>query len=163
VLGIATPWGLAGLAPEYAPIEQLSVGGGVGTNLFGWQLAGMARVRLTPERSSSFYFGAGYSQGRHHQAEGTRDGVLSLFIGPLTAMSHVTRRERDWQTARWVNAEIGVERREPRGFDVRGFVGSAFLLNPSAGVAAPAYDDQSTALPTRGFMLYAGTALGFSI
>jgi hypothetical protein len=163
VLGIATPWGLTGLAAEYAPIEHLSVGGGIGTNLLGWQLASMARVRFTPQLPSSCYFGAGYSQGRHSQSESTRDGVFSLFVGPLTAMGHDSKRGHDWRIARWVNAELGIERRERRGFDVRGFVGGAFLLNPSAGVPARSYDDRSTLLPTRDFMLYAGTALGFSI
>jgi hypothetical protein len=164
VAGIATPWGLVGLSAEYTPIEHLSLGGGVGTNLFGWQIAGMARVRFAPERRSSFYVGAGYSQGRHRQAESTRDGVLSLFTGPLTTMGHDSRREREWKTARWLDVELGIERREPQGFNVRGFIGSAFLLNPGGGaVAAPIGSDESPALPTRDVMLYAGAALGFSL
>lgn len=162
VLGIATPWGLGGLSAEYAPIEQLSIGGGIGTNLLGWQYVTMARARFTPEAGSSFYVGAGYSQGRHDQSESNRDGVFSLFTGPLTAMGHDSERGHEWRVARWLNAELGVDRREPRGLDVRGFVGSAFLLNPGAGsVASPSSD--ARVLPIRDFMLYAGTALGFSL
>jgi len=162
VLGIATPWGLAGLSAEYAPLEWLSMGGGVGTNLLGWQLAAMARARLTPARRGSFYVGAGYSQGRHSQFEGNRDGVLSILTGPLTAMGHDAKRGHEWRIARWLNFELGGERREERGLDLRGFVGGAFLLNPGAGVVASP-DSSAAVLPTRGFMLYAGTALGFSL
>jgi hypothetical protein len=163
VLGIATPWGLAGVSAEYAPIEHLSLSGGVGTNLIGWQFAGMARARFTPERQSSFYLGAGYSQGKHEQYAGNRDGAFSLLTGPLTSMGHNPERGHSWQTARWLNTELGVERREPRGLDVRGFLGSAFLLNADAGVAEPPDASQSALLPTREFMIYVGTALGFSM
>lgn len=163
VLGIATPWGLAGLSAEYAPIDRLSISGGIGTNLIGWQLAGMARLRFTPEQQSSFYFGAGYSQGKHEQSASNRDGVFSVLTGPLSSMSHTSVRGHTWQTARWLNAELGVERREKQGLDVRGFVGCAFLLNPGQGVAAPPYQTPSELLSTREFMVYAGTALGWSL
>jgi hypothetical protein len=161
VLGIATPWGLAGLSAELTPFEYVSVGGGVGSNLLGWQLAAMARARFTPERRSSFYLGAGYSQGVHEQSASSRDGALSLFTGPLTSMGHNPKRGHDWSPARWVNTELGIERREANRIDVRGFLGVAFLLNADAGVAAPPNASQSELLPTRDFMLYAGAALGF--
>jgi hypothetical protein len=165
VLGIATPYGAAGLSADYAPIEHLSLGGGIGTNVYGWQLAGMARLRFTPEQRSSVYAGAGYSQGRHYQWDGNRDGVFSLVLGPMTANGHDTRRSRTWETARWLNFELGIERRQPRGFDLRFFTGGAFMLNPSASEAAKpsTSDDRSDVVPVRGVMIYAGTALGFSI
>lgn len=163
MLGIAHPLGLVGVSAEYAPIEYVSLGGGVGSNLLGWQLAGMARARFTPEARGSFYVGGGYSQGRHIQAEGTRDGVFSLFLGPLTAMGHDRERGHDWHIARWLNAELGAEQRRASGFDLRGFVGFAFLLNPNQGVPAPPDNSQSRLLPVRDWMLYAGTALGFAL
>jgi len=163
VIGIATPWGLGGVSGEVAPIEPLSIGGGVGTNLLGLQLAAMARLRFTPAERSSFYVGAGYSQGRHHQSESNRDGVFSLLTGPLTAMGHDTERGRDWKTARWLDVELGLERREDRGLGVRGFVGSALLLNAGQGAPERPEDTQSPALPARALMLYAGAALGFSL
>lgn len=165
VVGIATPYGLAGLSAEYAPIEHLSFGGGVGTNLFGWQLAGMARLRFTPQQQSSIYTGLGYSQGKHQQWDGNHDGVFSLLTGPWTSMGHDTRRGRTWETARWLNVELGFERRRPRALDLRLFLGGAFLLNPGAGVADERSnsDDRSEVVPLRGVMIYAGMALGLAI
>ena len=165
VLGIATPWGLAGASAEYAPIEQLSLAAGAGTNLSGWQIAAMARARFTAPQRTSFYVGAGYSQGRHFQSDANHDGVFSVLTGPLTAIGHDTRRSREWKTARWFNLELGFDRREQRGFDMRLFAGSAFLLNPDAGVAdePSGSEDRSPAIPLRGFMIYAGTALGFAL
>jgi len=165
VIGIATPWGLAGLSAEYAPIEHLSVGGGVGTNLLGWQIAGMGRLRFTPEQRTSLYAGAGYSQGKHEQSDGNRDGVFSLLTGPWQSMGHNTRRGHDWKTARWLNVELGYERRYEGGVDLRLFIGSAFLLNPGAGVAEAPFNssDQSELSPVRGVLIYAGTALGCAL
>jgi len=164
-LGIATPYGLAGLSAEYAPIEHLSFSAGVGTNIYGWQLAGMTRLRFTPEQRSSIYAGAGYSQGKHEQWEGNHDGVFSLFLGPMTANGHNPKRGHTWETARWLNFELGLERREARGVDARVFGGSAFLLNPGAGVVDEPSNGayQSDVLAVRGLMIYAGAALGFAL
>ena len=163
VLGIATPFGLAGISAEVAPIEYVSIGGGVGSNLFGMQLAAMARVRVSPEKRSSFFLGAGYSQGHHYQSHGVQDGVFSLFTGPLSSMSHNSYRDLEWSTARWVNIEVGGERREPRGFDIRGFVGCAILLNSEDGVLSTKQGEYDQAISARGAMIYIGTAMGYSI
>jgi hypothetical protein len=163
VLGIASPWGLTGLSGDYAPVEHLSVGGGLGTNGFGWQVVGMARLRFTPARSNSIYFGFGYSQGRHIQSESTQDGVFSVLTGPWASMGHTSKRERTWSTARWLNVELGFERRYAGGLDLRGFVGGAFLLNPSAGPPDGSATDKSEVLDVRGIMIYAGTAVGIGM
>ena len=162
-IGVAQPLGLLGISAEYAPFEYLSLGGGVGSNLLGWQLAGMARARFTPEDQSSLYVGASYSQGRHNQGEGNRDGVFSVFVGPLASMGHNPRRGHDWQTARWLNVELGHERRAQNGFDLRVFAGFAFLLNAAAGVPDPPDNNQSPLLAVRDWMLYAGTSFGFAL
>lgn len=163
VLGIATPFGLAGISAEFAPIESVSIGGGFGSNLVGVQLAAMARLRVSPEKSTSFFFGAGYSQGRHYQGHGVQDGVFSLLAAPLSSMGHRSYRDLEWRTARWVNIEVGGERREARGLDIRGFVGCAVLLNSEDGVLSPkqgAYDEE---IKARGAMIYIGTAMGYSL
>ena len=162
-VGVAQPLGLIGMSAEYAPFEYLSLGTGVGSNLLGWQLAGMARARFTPEARSSPYVGASYSQGRHNQGESNRDGVLSVFVGPLASMGHNPRRGHDWQTARWLNVEFGHERRAQNGFDLRVFAGFAFLLNAAAGVPDPPDNNQSPLLAVRDWMLYAGTSFGFAL
>ena len=162
-LGIATPLGLAGVSAEYAPFEYASFGAGVGTNLIGWQLAAMGRARYTPEEGQTLYVGAGYSQGRHSQSEGNRDGLFSLVLGPLSAMGHNPKRGHDWRTARWLNLEAGQERRTAGGLDVRGFIGCAILLNRDAGIPAPPDNNQSALLPVRELMLFAGAAIGFAL
>jgi hypothetical protein len=162
-LGIATPFGLAGVSAEVAPIEYVSLGGGVGGNLLGVQYVGMARLRFTPERRASFYFGSGYTQGPHEQGQGTQDGVFGVFTGPLSSMGHSSPRGHTWKTARWINAELGVEQRGKQGIDMRGFLGSCFLLNPEDGVVGPDYGNQEPTLSVRTFMIYAGVGIGFSL
>jgi hypothetical protein len=127
------------------------------------QLAAMARVRFTPEKRSSFFLGAGYSQGHHYQSHGVQDGVFSLFTAPLSSMSHNSYRELEWSTARWVNIEVGGERREPGGLDIRGFVGCAILLNSEDGVLSPKQDEYDQTISARGAMIYLGTAMGYSL
>lgn len=163
VLGIATPFGLAGIAADFAPSEYVSLSGGVGSNLFGMQLATMARVRFSPEKRNSFFLGAGYSQGHHHQSHGLQDGVFSLFTGPFSSMSHNSYRDLEWSTARWVNIEVGAERRESGGLDIRGFIGCAILLNSEDGVLSPKQGEYDQAISARGAMIYIGTAMGYSI
>lgn len=160
--GIATPWGLLGLSAELVPLEHVSIGGGVGTNLLGWQLAAMARARFTPQHRFTFYLGAGYSQGRHDQFEGNRDGVFSLLTGPLSSMGHTSDRGHEWKTARWLNLELGFERRENR-LELRGFVGTALLLNPGAGVVDSPDDTESAVFAVRHVLVYAGLALGSAL
>jgi hypothetical protein len=162
VLGIATPFGLAGVFVEYAPVEALSLGGGVGTNLLGLQLAGMARFRFTPEQRGSLFFGAGYSQGAHYQGHGVQDGVFSLLTGPLAQNSHNSYRYLEWSTARWINLEVGGERRNQSGFDARGFVGVAILLNADDGVLSEQRDRYDQSIGPRALMVYAGTAFGYA-
>lgn len=163
LIGIASPVGLAGLAAEYAPIEALSLSAGAGSNWFGWQLAGMLRWRFNPERRTSWSLGVGYSQGAHHQQRGTQDGVFSLFTAPFASMGENNSQDRDWRVARWLNLELGVERREERGVDVRGFLGAAILLNPSDNVLAPPLDEYDRPIEVRGLMLYLGGAFGYAI
>jgi hypothetical protein len=163
VIGIATPFGLAGVSVEYAPVEALSLGGGLGTNLVGLQLAGMARLRFTPEQRSSLFFGAGYSQGAHYQGHGVQDGVLSLITGPLAQNSHNSHRYLEWSTARWINLEVGGERRNESGFDARGFVGIAILLNADDGVLSERREMYDRSISPRAAMVYAGTALGYAL
>jgi hypothetical protein len=163
LIGIASPVGVAGLAIDYAPVEALSLSAGAGTNLFGWQISGMLRWRFNPERRTSLSLGAGYSQGAHHQARGTQDGVFSVLTGPLSSMGEDNLQERDWRVARWLNVELGVERREERGVDARGFAGVAFLLDPDDNALAPPQDQYDRPIEVRAFMVYLGGAFGYAL
>jgi hypothetical protein len=170
VLGLATPVGLGGVTLEYAPFRYFSLGGGIGMNLEGPQLAGVARVRFTPDKPLSIFVGAGYTRGPHRQTQLTAFGVLG---GAAVALLRVADEdwkanvppERYWSAAQWLNAELGVEKRQPNGFDLRAFIGVAALLNPSGNVLEQPYPQshRTEALGVVPFTTYTGAALGFSL
>ena len=85
-LGSATPVGNIGAWLDVAPIRWFSLYAGVGANLSGLQLAGMARVRFTPERKDSVYLGAGYSRGPFSQSRWNRFGFVSIPDGAYDQM-----------------------------------------------------------------------------
>ncbi len=167
-VGLATPLGLLGVSLEYAPIRWVSLGAGVGTNLEGPQFAGMLRVRFTPNRPTSLFVGGGYSQGRFSQGLLTRYGMLSIPQGVLDAGGERPATPwRRWKRARWLNLELGGEKRSDGGFDVRGFGGVALLLNSGSNTVdkvehVPGFETP----PPVGvvpIVLYLGAAFGFSL
>lgn len=163
-LALASPLGIAGLSLEYAPIRQLSLGAGVGTGLWGAQLAGLTRVRFYQTRHGAFFAGGGYSQGPYRQWETNRYGLLSVPQGFLSANGEQGNPPgRWWKTARWLNLELGVEQRQEGGLDARGFAGVEVLLNPSQNrVDDSPYDDRPPfdVVPV---IFYFGAAFGYSL
>jgi hypothetical protein len=165
-VALAGPLGFIGASLDYAPVRYVSIAGGVGTNRQGLQLAGMCRVRALPLRTAALYVGAGYAQGPFEQGIGTRYGMLSAGFWALQEANHRNRPTpwHRWDTARWLNLELGGEERSARGFDARGFFGLATLLNPNANrVQTGAVVEQE---PTPGvvpFVIYVGGAFGFSL
>ena len=78
-------------------------------------------------------------------------------------MGHSSYRGHDWQTARWVNVELGGEQVRTGGFALRGFVGGAFLINADDGVTSRDYGTQEEILSVRAWMIYAGGAFGYAL
>jgi hypothetical protein len=166
VLGFATPVGEAGGTVDYALVPRLSLGGGVGTNLQGLQLAGGARFRFTPQRPASLFAGAWYSQGPFDQGVGTRYGIVSAVLHGAERLTDHARPTpwRRWDQARWVNLELGGEERRPGGFDARGFCGVALLLNPKSNrEQLDVVVDHGPAPDVVPVLLYVGAAFGFSL
>jgi hypothetical protein len=165
-VGLATPLGELGAWLDYAPASWLSLAVGAGANPHGLQLAGAARLRLSPQRQASPFLGAGYSQGPFEQGIGTRYGLLSAAVYELQQLRDNNRPTpwHHWDRARWLNLELGGEERLPRGFDARGFAGVGLLLNPRANREELAvivdHDDAPTVVPV---VLYLGAAFGFSL
>ncbi len=164
-LGVAAPLGNLGVSLEYAPVGWVSLAAGVGTNLEGPQLAALLRLRFTPNKPSSLFAGGGYSRGPHAQSLATRYGTLSLAEGFAESQGDRPKTpSRSWARADWANFELGGETRPKSGFDGRGFFGVAVLLNPRDNqVRQRSASNPPPPLDVVPFVLYFGTALGFSL
>jgi len=163
-LGMGTPLGLLGGSLEVTPVAALTVGAGVGTSAFGPQVAGLVRLRTAPRREGSFYVGGGYSQGRYEQGLSNRYGIFSTFDGIFESMGeHPPTPWRSWQTARWLNLEIGADTRRASGLDARGFLGIANLLNPNQNELTDDELGAPSPLNVVPWVIYCGMAIGYSL
>jgi hypothetical protein len=120
-LGIATPVGTLGFVAEYSVLPFLGLGAGAGVSFGnrGNTVLGAVVARLRPlrVRQNALVLGGAYSFGGFHLFEfGIGDTAPDSIGAPL---------------AHFAQADIGWERRSPRGFLIRLGLGAAWLLNPS--------------------------------
>ena len=163
-LALSSPLGLAGASLEYAPIRYVSLGGGVGTNFEGLQLAGMLRVRVVQLATGALFVGGGYSQGPFRQWYGNHYGLLSAPKALFASMGHDSPPpDRYWERARWANVEAGIEARRDSGLDVRGFAGIELLLNPKQNQIGKQYPGDPQPLDVVPVVVYFAAAIGFSL
>jgi hypothetical protein len=166
-IGLGMPLGNLGVSLEYAPIRWVSLGAGVGTNIDGRQLAGMVRFRFTPNKPASLFAGGGYSQGPWRQGLANRYGLLSVPEGMFESTAERPGTPwRSWKRGRWINLELGGEKRQDNGFDVRGFGGVALLLNSDQNTVDPVDQnspDTPPPLKVVPLVVYFGAGFGFSL
>ena len=103
-LGIATPYGLTGIALDGRPLDWLAVEAGIGLSPQNGAQAGvMPRLRL-PLRDTALTAGSGFSVGRFEPPD------LGL---DFSALCHSESCESvgtsHWQRAYWSNVELGAE------------------------------------------------------
>jgi hypothetical protein len=137
-LGVGTPVGMLGLTVELSPTRWLTVAGGGGIGISGFQWAAMPRLRLIAHTRGSVQLGAGVSGGGY------------TYHMPFAD---------DWenQHALWVNAEVSYQFRAYNGFQVRPYLGASVMSNPGEirGAQRPVETgDMGT------WLLYTGVAIG---
>jgi hypothetical protein len=123
-LGIGTPVGSLGAVLEYAPLPFLGLGAGLGVGSgpsSGNHFHGAVVARFRPARGpkDALVIGLGYSFGGYQRFHLNIDGDPSNDA-----------LQADW--AHWAQADIGWERRTPKGFLIRLSMGGAALLNPAS-------------------------------
>lgn len=165
-LGIATPTGAIGVAAEYSIVPSLSLGAGIGNNIWGAEPAVWLRARSIGgrQRDRAFTGSVGFSTAHFEQSEATEYGFFGLWTGPLSSLGHnEPPNTRVYERAYWVNADVGLESRT-NALLIRYFVGLAGLMNPSDGVehrSSAMYEVRAGSPVT--VMLYMGIGLGFSL
>jgi hypothetical protein len=150
-LGLGTPVGFLGVSGELNLIEYLALQLGVGTNGEGPQLAFMGYGRLPVGADVGLNLGAGVSEGAY------------VYRSNLIDADHSD--DTRWDSAVFLDGEIGLETLSPGGFSMRASLGLARLLNPgsvsrcnSGGDPAPC-----TASRERVHMFpYFGVAMGYA-
>jgi hypothetical protein len=159
-----------GLMLDYSPIAWLSLGCGAGTNFYfqtsmgGLEAACMLRFRPVRDRERSLAFGFGGSVGPFEKTEVAAMGAFAPLLGPMTQIREGPGPlPRVWDTAGWLNFEIGYERRTLVGVTFRVYLGISQLLNPyDARPLEPVSDPYGSVdvVSLETTLLYFGVALG---
>ena len=111
-MGIATPYGFAGLGAEVTYLQRVSLEAGVGRGATGTQYA-----LLLSARYLDITAGIGASFGAYEWAE-----LPALQCDDFCD-------SRAWDSAKWLNAEVGYRHRWASGFVLGGYLGRSFMLN----------------------------------
>jgi hypothetical protein len=153
-VGLGAPLGLLGLGLDASPVPFFSAMIGVGTNGSSLQYAAQGRLRF-PGGNWGFGIGAGASMGGPYTWH--EGGLLSIALdGPAV---------KKWDRVYWLNVDLFAEHRTASGFLVRGYFGSAQLMNISDGVCTNR-DSHDLERCQRAYgneplnLLYTGLALG---
>lgn len=133
-IGFGTPVGAIGGIVEYAPVPifGLGVGAGAGSGPSdGNHFHGALVARLRPLRGpkDALVIGLAYSAGGYQRFH------LNFGEGSDSSVGRA-----DW--AHWAQADLGWERRSPKGFLIRLSLGGAAMLNP-ADLRCPGFSASS--------------------
>lgn len=158
-IGIATPYGGAGLSLDVVPVPWLGLEAGVGTNFDDPEFAFMPRLRFAPGKNKTMHLtlGAGVSylpRYYAHQYNGLAGG-LRIFEG----MAEGTIQLTVWEPAYFANFELGGELRRGH-FASRFYLGFTHLINAGDSGCTPGYYACNPSDGTN--LVYLGGSFGYA-